>query len=402
MRRASLLALGALVWSGTASARPPEPAAVTPHLPIWPVELQSDVIKAQKRFKGEFALYVKDLSTGQKYTYNASTPMYLASGIKIPVMVALFREVNAGRVKLTDEIVFEREHVRDGAPLLNYLRVGTPVTLKILLDAMIQQSDNAATDLVIGHVGVDTVNQVLEDEGIPGFGPITTLIDVRRLVYRHLDPRTAGFSPRDIFKLRSTKPLDARLDMLAEMLDERPGYFKVADLDRAYRAYYAMAYNSASVESMGYLLERIVSGRVVSKAHSQRMVEVMLGTQTGRRRIRAGLDEDVLLAHKTGTQWRRTCDFGVFYMSPERPVVFAIAVKGGSRRAAEGVMARIARQAYWHLATPEQRRRSKGLARRPTDEALDDGGEEDPTPKKKKKRRRRSRRVPDTFDEEGL
>ena len=242
------------------------------------------------------------------------------------------------------------------------------------------------------------MNQVLEDEGIPGFGPITTLIDVRRLVYRHLDPRTAGFSPRDIFKLRVTRPLDARLDKLAEMLDERPGYFSFADLDRAYRAYYAMGYNSASVESMGYLLERIVRGRVVSKADSKRMVDVMLGTQTGRRRIRAGLDDDVPLAHKTGTQWRRTCDFGVFFMGPDRPVVFAIAVKGGSRRAAERVMAKIAKKAYDHLEDVHGQR----LARRPKAAPAPAGKAGGKKKRDKKRRAKPKPRAPDVFDDEGL
>lgn len=367
------------------STRAAQPRVIAP----WQVRLQTDVAKAQRRFRGEFALFVKDLKTGQRYTYNASTPMYLASGIKVPVMVALFKEIAAGKMSLDDELVLGPDDVRDGAPLLNYLRVGTPVTLRILLEAMIQQSDNAATDMIIEHLGVDTVNEVLPAEGIHGFGPITTLIDVRRLVYRELDPRTAHLSPRDIFRLRVTKPLKARLDKLAGMLDEPPGTFSARDLDLAYSAYYAQGYNSAPVEAMGVLLERIVRGQAVDKSSSRQMLDVMLGTQTGVRRIRGGLGPNVPLAHKTGTQYKRTCDFGVFYLAEDHPVIFAIAVKGGSRRGAEGVMSTLAKKAHQYLRPGPQ----TYVAELPLDidldelELLDPESRDKANSKKRKKRR---------------
>lgn len=360
MKLSCILGLGLTLSMSTSLAAAPEvvapapPAAPTsfkvPSVTPWMVRLQTDVAFVQRSFRGEFALFVKDLQTGEQYTYNASTPMYLASGIKVPVMVALFKEVNAGRMSLEDELVLGPDDVRDGAPLLNYLREGTPVTLRILLEAMIQQSDNAATDMIIDHIGLDTVNEVLVAEGIQGFGPITTLIDVRRLVYRELDTRTAGLSPRDIFRLRLTKTLSARLDKLAGMLDEPAGTFSAADLNRAYATYYARGYNSAPMMSMGALLERIATGRAVNEKASREMLDVMLGTQTGPRRIRGGLGPDVPLAHKTGTQYRRTCDFGIFYLAKDHPVIFAISVKGGSRKAAEGVMSKLAKKAHAYLS----------------------------------------------------
>ena len=66
------MATGAWLW-----------AATTPSLAPWPVHLQSVVVKETRRFDGELALVVKDLGSGLRYTHNAATPMYLASGIKI-------------------------------------------------------------------------------------------------------------------------------------------------------------------------------------------------------------------------------------------------------------------------------------------------------------------------------
>ncbi len=393
-----LIALTFVLAASTARAE-------EPHLPTWPVELQTDVVRIAKGFNGEFALYVKDLSTGVKYTYNANTPMYLASGVKVPVMIALFKQIRAGQTTLDEEMIYSAADVRDGAPLLSFLRVGTPVSLRILVEAMIQQSDNAATDMVIRHVGLDNVNAVLKEMGLEGFGPITTLLDVRRLVYRQIDTRTAAFSPQDIFSLGVTRPLEKRLLKFTQMLEEPPGTFTTSDYSRAFYDYYAQGYNTAPVSAMGELLEQLATGKVIDGAASEAMIKVMLGTETGRRRVRAGLPDSVPLAHKTGTQFRRICDFSVFYMSEKRPVVFAIAVKNSGRRRSEDVVARLAKRTYWHLASPAERREAM---RRPPpppapEDPLDglDPEEEDlltpdlvkkPPPKKRKGKARRKKK----------
>jgi len=70
----------------------------------------------------------------------------------------------------------------------------------------------------------------------------------------------------------------------------------LADLDRAFRQYYEQGYNSAPLELMAQLLERIVQGKAVSPRASKAMLEIMQGTQTGARRVKAGLGADVTLA----------------------------------------------------------------------------------------------------------
>ena len=320
------------------------------YYPQWPRALQSDVLRIARGFPGEFALYVKDLSTGTRYTFNAATPMYLASGVKIPVMVALFRQIKARRASLAEELIYEESDQRDGSPVMNYAKFGTAMTVEGLLNAMIHNSDNAATDMVIRHIGIEEVNRGLVLEGIFGFGPITTLIDVRRAVYKNMSPKTLDFEPKQIFELAMAKPLSARLTKLAEFTGEPPGTFTPADYQRAYRRYYQSGYNSAPVEAMADLLERLVRGKVVSKSYSDQMMDVLHGTKTGTRRVRAGLPEGVLLAHKTGTQYRRVCDFGVFYMQDGRPIVFAVAVQGGKGPQAFGRSRGAARAT--HLLAP--------------------------------------------------
>ena len=92
----------------------------------------------------------------------------------------------------------------------------------------------------------------------------------------------------------------------------------------------------------GFPLER---GEVFSHEASQQMIEIMKRCQTGKRRIRAGLPDKVVLAHKTGTQIKRICDLGIMYMPDEQPVVFAVCLMDfPSRRKAEALVARLARK----------------------------------------------------------
>ena len=350
----SAVLVGALVWSAGGAA---------PHLPQWPVGLQSDVIGEARRFAGEFAFVVKDLRSGISYSYNASTPMYLASGIKIPVLIALYQMVHDKEIRLDEKLLYTANDIRDGSPVLNYLRPDTPISLRILAEAMIQRSDNAATDLIINRIGIRRVNRALSRERLSGFGPITTLLDVRRLVYRRIDARADSLRPSDIFNLGITRGLDARMNRFGQYMKRPNGRYTKQDYATAFEQYYLQGYNSAPLFAMAAVLEALGRGRIVSPGYSAEIIDIMAGTQTGKNRLRAGLPADIRLAHKTGSQFRRTCDFGIVFMPDGRQIVMAVAVKGGRGRSdAEALMARLARRAYWHVATPVERDRLRRLA----------------------------------------
>ncbi|MEL6183390.1 MAG: serine hydrolase [Myxococcota bacterium] len=328
-----------------------------PHLPVWPQKLQAAVVKLTRSFSGELSLYVEDVETRARYGYNSETPMYLASGIKVPVMIALFAALERGDLTLDETMVLGREDVRDGSPLLSYLRPGTPMTLGILLEAMVRSSDNAATDLLIRRLGVDRVNRELTEQGFNEFGPITSLLDVRRLVYYRIAPAALEFGPLEIFDLRLVRPLKARLRRLESMAGLEDGELTLTDLDHAYRAYYLEGWNSGSMRAMGELLAEIARRRVVSPEASEMMLRIMEGTRTGTDRLRAGLPGGVAWAHKTGTQYQRTCDFGIaFYAGRSRPVVITASI-AGPRAEAERLLARIGAAVTRILGQPAGRSR---------------------------------------------
>ena len=335
----------------------------------WPARLRPEVIRLERRFPGEIAFFAEDVRSGLRFAHNADRPAYLASGIKLVVMVALFRALAEERLRLDETIVYHAHDIRDGTPVVHHLKPGTPVPLHVLLEAMIQLSDNAATDLIIRRLGLATVNATLAREGLSGFGPITSLLEVRRLVYHNLDPRSVVLTARDVFDLAMEKRVRKRLRLFEELVDVPAGTYHPADYERAFDRYYREGWNSGTMRSMGRLLRGLVQGEVVNPEASSQMLRLMHGTRTGRRRFRAGLPEDVPFAHKTGTQRRRTCDFGVIFVAANRPVVVAASLSGGSRRQAEEVLARLAKSTYSVVASAP----GPGPALRATQPAASEG-----------------------------
>jgi hypothetical protein len=106
------------------------------------------------------------------------------------------------------------------------------------------------------------------------------------------------------------------------------------------------------MEAVGELLERLATGRLISPAASQAMIETLLGTITGQSRIPARLPAQVPVAHKTGTQYQRICDLGIIYVSDDRPVVMAACTKGGTKKRSEEFISVVARRVY-DLLGPE-------------------------------------------------
>src|SRR5215468_6100864 len=58
--------------------------------------------------KGQVAIAVKHLDTGESYFLNADTPMPTASLIKLAVMVEVYAQAHEGKVKLTDLVTLDK------------------------------------------------------------------------------------------------------------------------------------------------------------------------------------------------------------------------------------------------------------------------------------------------------
>ncbi|QSQ22138.1 serine hydrolase [Pyxidicoccus parkwayensis] len=308
----------------------------------WRAVLSEDVEAAARDFDGALALYVRDVSTGEEYAHDASTPMYLSSAIKVAVMVEVLRQVDAGMLTLDTPLIFEPEDIRDGMHPMANVPPGTPLTVATLLEYMMVHSDNAAADLLIKQVGIDNVNAGLERRGVH-FGPLVSLLEDRHHVYAKLDPKGAELTPQQVHELGRKSTPATRARALSEVLGHTPAWTG-GELESAFDAWYAEGTNSAPMREMGRLLEQLARCEGLSSASCERAKTLMRSCHTGQARIRAGLPGTARWAHKTGTQHRRACDVGILELQPGRPIIVAACTRGFRRVAeAELLLARIGR-----------------------------------------------------------
>lgn len=325
-------------------------------LPRWPVALGSEVVRLSRAFQGEFALYVKDLSDGSAYSYNGETPYYLASVVKVAVLREVYRQLDAGLLSLDEVLTYTADAVRDGSGVARTTAVGATLTVGELVEKMISRSDNAATDLLMERVGLDHINASLA--AIGGFGEVTSMLAVRRLVYGQLTPKALALSPAQVFALAQVHSLEERARALGKAVGERP--FSGKELARAFDTYYAELFNSAPMSAVVRLLEGVHRCEGLSPSSCRAMLETLKGCETGAARLKAQLPPRVTFAHKTGTQHRRLCDVGLLYL-PDRAAPIAIAAcakEFQSRRAAEMVLAQLGRATVRALEEPVARRPS--------------------------------------------
>ena len=113
---------------------------------------------------GYFAIAVIDLATRQKWTYN-SQPMRSASLIKLFIMAEAYAQIHAGQLNQADRLTFTESDRVGGAGLLQELPAGTSRTLLELIELMITESDNIATNLLIERLGMAQINVRIQTLG---------------------------------------------------------------------------------------------------------------------------------------------------------------------------------------------------------------------------------------------
>ena len=112
-------------------------------------------------------VFLYDLDTTNYLSMNGDAPFSAASTIKVPVLVAFFQDVEAGRIKL-DEILTMRENdVASGSGDMQFQPVGTEYTAIETATKMIIISDNTATNMLIRKMGgANALNQRFQSWGL--------------------------------------------------------------------------------------------------------------------------------------------------------------------------------------------------------------------------------------------
>ncbi len=113
------------------------------------------------------AVYVWDYETQNYADINASKSYAAASIIKIPVLIDLFKSIEAGQVTLEEKLPLTEYYRTEGSGGLQFRAENSMYTIDELARQMITDSDNSATNMIMSKVGSMTdVNQAIRNWGL--------------------------------------------------------------------------------------------------------------------------------------------------------------------------------------------------------------------------------------------
>jgi beta-lactamase class A len=259
------LVLILFVFLGMAS-----PAAADAPIHLQSLERQLRTIEASN--PGNVGIAALDLATGDMVAVHGEEAFPMASTVKIAIAAQYLAQVEYGRRSL-DTII-------GGRPA------------RKLLEVMIINSDNLATDIILRDLGGPAkVHRWLKDNDIKG-------LRVDRNIAQLLAAR------RDLF-------------------DER---------------------DSSTPKAMVQWLQRIDSGTLIKPASRAYLLGLMSRCATGKNRIRGFLPAGVKVENKTGTLSGLTSDVGFLTLPDGRRIAVALFARSGTNR--PQAIARAARAIY--------------------------------------------------------
>jgi beta-lactamase class A len=231
-------------------------------------KLLRSVEQYEATMEGVLGFAALDLQSGRLVHYRGHTTFPQASSIKIPIMVEMFRAARDGRLRMEDRITLQPTEVVAGSGHLNAELKKGPLTLTLreLVAAMIQTSDNTATNRCIRILGMDAVNRTLGELGL----------------------------------------VETRLQRI--MLD-----IKAAEANRD---------NLSTPVDMVHLMQLIYRGTTVSPEASKEMIEIMKKVNDD---LRKAIPASIAVASKPGEVTGVRCDTGIVFLEG-RP--FALSIMG--------------------------------------------------------------------------
>lgn len=296
-------------------------------------------------------------------SFGADRPWYLGSTAKVPIAIAVLRQVDAGKLSLASEQVLQDTDKVDGSGQLVWAAAGTRWRVDALLTRMLGVSDNTAANLLIRAIGVEQLNATARELlGRDGFRELTNFTRIRREVYAQLHPDAARLTSRQLVEIAAAPQGPRRVEAVRAALDVPATQLKTRDIGQAYARYYESGVNTATLEGYGGMLEKLVRGELLSPASTRFLFTAMKFGRRGDYRLEGGIPKSVPLIHKTGTQYRRACHVAV--LNPQdggaRGIVVATcAADLDDQKEAGGVFREVGTAVAQTLLTPAAAQRAR-------------------------------------------
>jgi len=332
-RRRLLLGAGALAAGGLVGCHSGDPVTAA-HTPPLDMDLLSrEVPKIAARLApGRFGVGFMNLDSGQNWTLAGDQPFPMQSVFKAPLASAALAEVDAGRLSLDATVTLKDMDLSPWSAIAAAWPGRTQYTMRELLTAALQTSDNTAADVLMAHIG--------------GPGAVTAFLTGKRIqeirvdrYEREIQTEMLGLSP-----FRPAWRTEAAFQAARAALPP-------AERAKAMTAYLTDPRDTATPRGMLHWLHELDDGELIARPSRRLLLQLMRGAQTGAGRIKAGLPPEATLAHKTGTGpveggvVSALNDAGIIRLPDRRRYSLAVFISGATLapEACEGAIADVAR-----------------------------------------------------------
>jgi beta-lactamase class A len=270
----------------TAAAAPASPAAADLRS-----KLGRELNQMAAQFDGVMAVAFKDLQSGDVVAINADVVLPQASSIKIPILVEVLRQAQAGKLRLDERVEVRKSQFAGGSGVLQDFGDGTSaVSLRDLAALMIVVSDNTATNILIDRVGQAQVNDTMQSLGF----------EKTRLMRRMIQPQ-----------------------------EERRG-----------------VENVSTAREMAALLEQLYRGKLLDERHTALAIELLKNAKYEPTPMGRGLPAGVALAGKPGSLPGVRCESGIVLLDGRPYVLSVMTTYAADDAAAERAIADLSRRVY--------------------------------------------------------
>lgn len=161
-----------------AKTKKPEmtPLYTTDNMPFLQAKLQGLMLQYKTI---DPAIFVWDYDNGKYIDIKASTPYPTASIIKIPVLIQLFKSIEANQLTIYDEMSLTPYYKSEGSGNIQKMPMGSRFTIDQLAREMITKSDNSATNMLMSAIGgMPDVNSGIRSWGLKSTYINTWLPDI--------------------------------------------------------------------------------------------------------------------------------------------------------------------------------------------------------------------------------
>ncbi|MGX9353488.1 class A beta-lactamase (plasmid) [Shimia sp. W99] len=265
---------------------------------------------------GRLGFAAQEIGGDEVIALNGDETFAMASTYKVAIATAIMDHVDKGELSLDQmvDITPDMMMIGDAALSDTFVHPGLQLSVANLMEIMITESDNTATDTLIGLAGgAAAVTENLRRLGITDFRVDRTTGEIIGEFYGLPGPATMKVAI-EAFK---TNP------ELATIVSDRNLDFEADPRDHA------------TPLAMLQLLLAIDSGTAMSAESRDFLIDVMSRTRTGAGRLKGLLPRGTPVAHKTGTIGGVANDVGYITLPDGRRFAIAVFTKSSETSEAD-------------------------------------------------------------------